>query len=388
MPLDLADLLRDHWDDYARLNAPKLTTAHHRAVTRVLACRTPELGGQLYRCGSCQKPHFAYHSCNHRSCPRCGSAEQAEWTARQEAKLLPVPYFLVTFTIPQELRALGLAFPKEFYSLMLKESAAALIDLARTKLKSPRARIAHTTVLHTWGRQIQHHPHIHAIVPATAWCPDRDEMLFPKDDHFFVHYRPLADRFRNRLRQALRQQHPEIYQNLTSAQLRALSTATPWNVQLQHAGTGKTAIRYLARYVRRSAVGPKRILGYDKNGKILVAWTQSGTNKTGVLHLHPHEFIRRWLLHVLPKGFARVRHYGFSSSSAKKVRLRVRLHLGCGGEPLVKLPERDPFACPCCGGELIFLRQLERLPRFIAPRGPPSGSREPKAFTRIVIQRP
>ena len=380
MPLELADLLREHWPGYARANRPRLATVHHKAVRSVLACRTAGLGGRLYQCGGCKKNHFAYHSCNHRNCPLCGSAEQEEWTARQEARLLPVPYFLVTFTIPKELYSLGLAYPNEFYHLMMKESFAALEEVAATKLKRPGLRLGITSVLHTWGRQMQLHPHVHAIVPAVGYDPQKDELVYPKDSEFFVHYAPLAARFRNRMREALKSEHPTIYRKLTSGQLRALSNTTTWNVQLQHAGPGKTAIRYLARYVRRTAFHPKRLLGQDKQGRVKLQWTSSSTGKKATLPLTVHEFIRRWLLHVLPKGFARVRHYGFNSSAAGKLRARVRLLAGCGGEPVVNLPERDPFSCPCCGGELKFLRELERVPRIFAPRGPPSPE--------LVITRP
>ena len=126
MGLTLADVLREHWENYADTHRSKLCAAHYRAVRRVSACRSPELGGRLYRCKGCCKPHFAYHSCNHRNCPQCGASGQQEWTARQEARLLPVPYFMVTFTIPSELRCLCLAYPKLLYDLLLKQSAAAL----------------------------------------------------------------------------------------------------------------------------------------------------------------------------------------------------------------------------------------------------------------------
>lgn len=380
--LELSDILREHWSDYQRANRSRLVTAHYRAVRQVLACRTPELGGRLYQCAGCKNNHFAYHSCNHRNCPRCGSLGQAIWTAKQEAKLLPVPSFMVTFTMPSELRPVCAAHPGVLYDLMLKESAGALADVARTKLKSPRGQLANTSVLHTWGRQIQHHPHIHAIVPAAMYCPDRDELIRPPDGHFLVHFLPLAERFRNRLREALRTQHPKIYQTLTNKQLRALSPAQNWNVQVKHVGSGQTALRYLARYVQRSAFHPKRLLGYDKQGRILLRWTSSQTGQTAVLALHPREFIRRWLQHVLPKGFARIRHYGFASSAAVKTRARVRLLLGCGGPISVVLPEQKPFTCPCCGGELKFLRELERLTRNLFQRGPPRRTNRTKQTKR------
>lgn len=367
MALPLAELLREHWPHFQRSHRRHLCAAHYRAVRSVLACRTPMLGGRLHACSSCGKHHFAYHSCNHRSCPQCGALDQQLWTAKQEARLLPVPYFLVTFTIPEPLRALCKAHPSELYDLLLRESAAALQDLAQTKLKG--AQLGFTSVLHTWGRQMQHHPHVHCIVPSIALNTQERHLVRPHGDGFLLHFRPLAQRFRNRLRLALQQRHPAIHQTLNAAQRRAFSTATTWNVQLQPAGNGQSALRYLARYVHQSAFKAKRLLGYDAKGNVRLAWTSSSTGKRAVLHLHPHEFIRRWCLHVLPKAFTRVRHYGFQSSAAKKTRTLLRTLLGASlNEPLPVLPEPEPFACPHCGGELRFQRPL---PRLSLARGPP-----------------
>ena len=383
MRLILADLLAEHWADYARAHAGQLNGAHYRAVRRVLTCRTPALGGQVYQCqnSTCKKPHFAYHSCNHRNCPQCGSLDQQTWSAKQEAKLLGVPYFLITFTIPQQLRSLCLHRPKELYHLLLKCSAQALHDITRTKLKNPNLKLGITSVLHTWTRQMQHHPHVHSIVPAIAYVPQKgnhvdqrplrdNKLIRPKDPKkFLVHYQPLAARFRSLLHSTLKNEYPEIYQNLTPDQRRALAPITKWNVKLQPAGQGKTALRYLARYVHRSAFHPKRLLGYDQQGNIKLLWTDSNTKKTSVLHLTPHEFIRRWLLHILPKGFTRVRHYGFQASAAKKARQSVRHLLNQSPELPPELPEKDPFTCPCCGGELKYLREIPRL--NYQTRGPP-----------------
>lgn len=366
MAIELAELLARHWADYARGHRQHLDAARYRAVRCVLACRTPAMGGRVHRCGGCRRNHYAYHSCNHRSCPKCGARDQQEWTARQEARLLPVPYFMVTFTLPAELRPLCLARPEVLYDLMLRESAAALQDLIATKHGG--AKGGFTSVLHTWGRQVQHHPHVHLIVPAVAHHPLTGRLVRPANDDFLVHFRPLAARFRSRLHAALEHEHPDIYQALTPSQRQVLSPARNWNVQLQPVGRGKTALRYLARYVRRSAFTSKRLLGYDKEGRIRLAWTDSGTGKTGVLELHPHELIHRWQLHVLPKGLPRIRHYGFLSPAAGKTRLRVRAMLGEFGEPAPQLPELEPFACPHCGGELTFLRDIAPVR---IPRGPP-----------------
>ena len=372
MSLTLSDILAEHWHTYACANRTQLSGAHYRAVRRVLACRTPELGGRLYRCDGCATPHFAYHSCNHRSCPQCGSLEQQQWTAKQEAKLLPVPYFMVTFTLPEELRQACLAYPEELYNTILKQSALALRDIIATKTHG--GITGFTSVLHTWGRQLQHHPHVHCIVPALAWQPEKKLLIHPKDETFLIHYTPLAAHFRNLMRLALQNDHPEIFQNLPHQARAAFLPNKTWNVQLQHVGRGTTAVRYLARYVKRSAIGPRRIIGYDKQGNIRLHWTNSNTGKPGILTLHPHEFIRRWLIHVLPKGFTRVRHYGFISPAARRTLQTIRLHLGTDPDPRPILPEPMPHTCPCCGGNLTFLRDIAPI-RLL--RAPPRKSSTP-----------
>lgn len=368
MALALADLLGVHWEDYARAHRHQLTNDHYRAVRRVLACRTVALGGRLYQCDGCAKKHYAYHSCNHRSCPQCGALDAQIWTAKQEARLLPVSYFMVTFTLPAELRTLCLLHPEILYPILLRQSAAALQDVTATKTGG--AKLGFTSVLHTWGRQIQHHPHIHLIVPAVAFHPKHQTLHHPAKEEFLIHYQPLAARFRSRVHTALKTEHPGIYQTLTPAQRHVLSPAKTWNVQLQHAGSGRTALRYLARYVQRSAFSAKRLLGYDKQGNVLLRWTSSATGKTAVMALHPHEFIRRWLLHVLPKGLTRIRHYGFLGSAARKTRLRIRAFLGSIGEPAPVLPESIPFTCQCCGGTLTFLREIAPIRLLRAPPRP------------------
>ena len=366
MALHLADLLGEHWENYAQAHRHQLTNDHYRAVRRVLACRTPALGGRLYQCDGCQEKQYAYHSCNHRSCPQCGALDQQIWTAKQEARLLPVPYFMVTFTLPAELRVLCLRHPKVLYPLRLRQSAAALQDVCATKTGG--AKLGFTSVLHTWGRQIQHHPHVHLIVPSVAFHAKHQTLHRPAKEKFLIHYQPLAARFRSRLHSALKSEHPEIYQTLIPIQRHVLSPAKTWNVQLQHVGSGRTALRYLARYVQRSAFAAKRLLGYDHQGNVLLRWTSSATGKTAVMALHPHEFIRRWLLHVLPKGLTRIRHYGYLGSAARKTRLRIRAMLGQLGEPTPKLPEPVPFTCQCCGGALTFLREIKPI---YPMRGPP-----------------
>jgi hypothetical protein len=369
--LTLAQLLGEHWQSYVAANYAHLCTAHYRAARGVLACRTPTLGGQVYRCGGCGRDHFAYHSCNHRNCPGCGARDQQEWSAKQEARLLPAAYFLVTFTIPEPLRAICRKHPAELYDLLLKESAAALQDVLKTKLGGTGG---FTSILHTWTRQLQHHPHVHIIIPGTAYDRDTRTLKPTAKPDFLVHGNALAARFRNRLEIALEEHYPDIHGALTPAQKTAFGKNTKWVTDVLHVGGGKSALRYLARYVRRSAFTDRRLLGYNRDGKVLVSWTCSDTGKRGILRLHPHELIRRWLLHVLPRGFTRLRHYGFMAGAARETRLRVRALLGEIGEPAPDIPEREPFKCEHCQGELILAGKIEP----VRQRGPPAWKHIPE----------
>ena len=367
MPLPLAEVIADHWPDFARRHASRLAAAHYRAVRAVLQCRTPAKGGHVYRCVHCSKNHFAYHSCNHRSCPECGALDQQRWCARQEARLLPgLDYFLLTFTIPDTLRALCKQHPAQLYDLLLRESAGALQDLAATKLEG---RLGFTGVLHTWGRQMQHHPHVHLIVPAVAFHPATRTLRFPKQERFLIHEIPLAARFRNRLEMALKARHPEIHARLSTETRAVFAEHRKWRVNCRHAGRGHGAIRYLARYVFKTALSKGRLLGYEPDGRIRLSYQDSTTKRWGVVRLNPDTFLKRFLTHVLPKGFVRVRHFGWLSGAARKTRLLIRALL-CGqlDEPTPTLPETPKPCCPDCGAPMIRIAELAPL-RF--KRGPP-----------------
>ena len=367
MPLLLAEVLADHWPDFARRHASRLVTAHYGAVEAVLRCRTPAMGGHVYRCDCCKKNHFAYHSCNHRCCPQCGALDQQAWCARQEARLLPgLDYFLITFTIPSELWPLCRQHPAKLYDLLLGESAGALQDLAATKLKG---RLGFTSVLHTWGRQLQHHPHVHVIVPAVAFDPSSRQLRFPKQNEFLLHTAPLAARFRNRLEIALNTRHPEIHHALDPKVRSSFDHQSKWRLDCRHAGRGHAAIRYLARYVFKTALGKGRLLGYEPDGRIRLSYQDSTTKQWGVVRLTPDTFLRRFLTHVLPKGFVRVRHFGWLAGAARKTRLLVRALL-CGqlDEPAPNLPETPQPTCPDCGAIMIRIAELAPLD---FKRGPP-----------------
>lgn len=332
-----------------------------------MGCRTPALGGHVWKC-RCRHHavHYAYHSCNHRSCPQCGALDQQKWSAVQEARLLPgVPYFLVTLTVPDSLHGACRRHPAILYDLLLREAAGALKDLCISKLGGLPG---FTAVLHTWGRRMQHHPHVHLVVPGVMLAPDRSGLRFPPDPAFLFHHTPLATRFRNRLEIALRRRHPEIHAQILHDHPRTFRC--DWVADLTHTGSGRPALRYLARYVFKTALSAPRLLGYDATGRIRLNCQDSGTSRWHVVRLGIDTFISRFLLHVLPKGFVRVRHYGWMSGAARKSRLLVRA-LVCGqlDEPEPRLPEPPTPRCPHCGAAMQCVGRIEPLNR---KRGPPA----------------
>ena len=352
----LADVLARHWPDYERQFGADILPSHRRAVACLLACRTPALGGQLYCCPDCGRAHYAYHSCNHRACPQCGTADAAAWIDRRQRQLLPVPYHLITFTVPEGLRAWLRAHQKLGYALLLRESAGALQDVAR-RPKYLGGELGFLSVLHTWGRQLQFHPHIHCVVPAGGLRAEGGRWVRPPSAGFFLPYAVLAARFRTRLRDRLRDQHPEEF-----AQIPAGVWRQKWVVNVQPAGGGAGALKYLAAYVYRTALGPQRIVA-DENGQVTFRHQDRQDHQWHQLTLPAGEFLRRFLQHVLPQGFPRVRYYGWLSAAAKAKgeRLRALLDWRAPARPAAPVPT-PPRRCAQCGALLRWVAALERAP--------------------------
>lgn len=330
-------------------------------MTAIRRCRTPALGGHVYRCAHCAGTDFAYHSCNHRACPRCGGADTAAWTARQEARLLPVPYFLVTFTLPAQLRAVACARPDLLHDLLFGESAAALQEVAAV----PRllgAELGFIGVLHTWGRQLQHHPHVHFIVPAgglraRTWVAARQpDWLLP--------VRKLAAVFRQRMEAALRTQAADLHCGVPAAVWRSA-----WVVHCQAAGGGTHVVRYLARYVGRTAISDERIVSLGED-LVVFRYTDSATQQPRQCTLGAGEFLRRYLQHVLPPGQHRVRYFGWMHPAAKSRRMLVETLLAV---PIVIATPAQPLQwhlrCPHCSAfALVHTGSLPRQARAPPPR--------------------
>jgi len=311
------------------------------------------LGGEIYRCVGCCTDHYVYHSCNHRACPQCGHTEATEWIARQRLKLLPVPYYLITFTVPEGLRAWLRSNQKFGYSLLLKESAGALQDVASGD-KYRGAQLGILSVLHTWGRQLQFHPHVHCVIPAGGLRADGLRWCRPKSPDFFLPQIVLAARFRSRLKAALLGQP-------NAGQIPALVWRQKWVVDVQPAGGGEAALKYLSAYVYRTALGSQRILK-DEEGQVTFKYKDSEDQQWHTLALAALEFIRRFLQHVLPSGFQRVRYYGWLSAAAH---IRWERILALLDWTMPALPPPAPKLaplCPHCGGPLFWIATLIRGP--------------------------
>jgi hypothetical protein len=349
----LAAVLRRHWPAYARQYRARLLPSHRRAVAAILSCRTPALGGQRYRC-DCGQEHYAYHSCNHRACPQCGHADATEWLDRQRRKLLPVPYYLVTFTVPAQLRQVIRSHQKDLYPLLLRESAGALRDIARDH-KDLGAQIGCLAVLQTWTRDLRYHPHVHCVVPGGGLSPDRLRWVSPKREGYFLPQTVLALRFRTRLRQALRQQHPQLY-----LQIPRTAWALDWVADVQPVGTGEPALKYLAAYVYRTAFSAQRIFADD--GQAITFAYRDNQGRPGTVSLPPERFLHRFLQHVLPHGFQRIRYFGFLSAAATAQWQRVLALLDWKPLPCVLPPPRPPPLCPTCNKPMALIGRLARAP--------------------------
>jgi hypothetical protein len=352
--IPLAEVLRRHWPAYERKYDARLLPSHRRAVAAILSCRTPALGGQLYRC-DCGQQHYAFHSCNHRACPRCGHADATEWLDRQRRKLLPVPYYLVTFTVPAQLRQVIRSNQKSLYPLLLRESAGALRDIARDH-KDLGAHIGVLAVLQTWTRDMRYHPHVHCVVPAGGLSPDHLRWIQPKRAGYFLPQSVLALRFRTRLQQALRKHHPQLYRQIPRA-----AWTLAWVADVQPVGTGEPALKYLAAYVYRTAFSAERILA-DDGQTITFTYKDSHDRCSRTIGLPPEQFLHRFLQHVLPRGLQRVRHFGFLSAAAKQQWQRVRALLDWTPPPLTPAPPSPRPVCPRCHKPMALIGQLPRAP--------------------------
>ncbi len=343
---------------------PPLWPQQHRAIRAITRCRTAALGGQLFDC-QCGRQHFAFHSCNHKACPQCGSAANARWVQREQRKLVQAPYFLVTFTLPAELRG-GFFGPhaREAYDLFFTAAAGALSEKLATD-KGLRAAIhGFTAVLHTWNQQLGFHPHIHCLVPGVG-LDFRGQLVRVKNAQFLVYLPQLQNAFRQHFYRLLKEHHWQVDRAVWDKD---------WGVHIQAAGSGRTALKYLGTYVARTAINDARLVNLTESSVTFRWKNRAKGNRHETSTLTGVEFVTRYLRHVLPRGLRAIRYYGFCHPAAKARRMKIQFHTGLAVDfgatpPPAGVPSKTPL-CAGCG------KPMRLVLRLIAPckeRGPPSA---------------
>lgn len=373
--VELAEIFRRAGEVYRRAYGGRMLPSHKRAMADIVACRTPALGGSLFSCddADCSHLDFAYHSCCNRHCPKCHYGPTQRWLAGLRRRLLPCPYYLLTFTLPAELRPLAQSHQRTLYDLLLREAAAALQRLADDP-KWVGGTLGVLAVLHTWSRTLSYHPHVHLLVTAGGLSPDGEVWRKPAHPRFLVPGYALSTIFRAKVRDAL--DRAGLLDQLDPAVFRK-----SWNVHLQPAGNGVHAAEYLSRYVHRVALTHDRIEAFDPD-RVTFRYVCSRTHKTRRLTLPVLTFIARFLQHVLPKGFAKIRAYGLFRPAATQRRERARQLLQQDPALLPPSPTAPPTTsqpadetlgldagrlrpCPACRrGHLIRVRICRRPPNL------------------------
>ena len=382
--IEVADIFRTAGPAYRAAHAGHLSLHQLKIMSAVEHCRTAAMGGHVEGCTDCGHWRIAYNSCRNRHCPKCQGAAARIWLAEREADLLPVGYFHVVFTLPAEVGAIAFHNKALVYDLLFR-AAADTMQIIAADPKHLGARIGITAVLHTWGSALTHHPHIHMIVPGGGISPGGERWVSARPA-FLLPVRVLGALFRRLFLTRLIALYdggklgffgsmaPLVERR---AFLRHLSPVRKkrWVVYAKPPFAGPEAVlAYLARYTHRVAISSSRLLGFDEAGVTFryKDYRRSGTERQQVMTLTANEFIRRFLLHALPRGFHRIRHYGLLASGTRKRNLeRARQLLAVASPATADMPVEptDPRPpCPCCGGQMIIIEILER--RY-QPRAPP-----------------
>jgi hypothetical protein len=384
--LTVHELLTQFGPQYLEQFGSAMPARQREVLQRLLRCRTPAMGGQLFGCPECGRFHYRYHSCNDRHCPLCGATDAEHWLEQQRQRLLlPVPYFLVTFTVPDPLRCWIRSHQEIGYEILFDASARALQDLASNP-KRLGAQLGMLGLLHTWSRTLIFHPHVHYLVPGGGLSLDQRQWV-ASGPKFLLPEKPLALHFRTLFYQHLQRRAPEAL-----GQLPAKLWKQGWGVDCAAAGSGQNALAYLARYVFKTATGNRR-LQLLPSGQVLWPYRDSNTGQHKSIPLEPTELIRRFLQHVLPRGFCRVRLFGWLHPAGKVRGNRVRALLKQA--PLLtpqerqtwqqtpqtpvdfEAPQHSPEAtlqatptCPGCGRPMLCLGSLPRLTASSRPTRP------------------
>jgi Putative transposase/Transposase zinc-binding domain len=381
---EVADVFRAAGPAYRAAHAGHLSLAQLKVMSAIEHCRTAALGGHVEACQDCGYRRIAYNSCRNRHCPKCQGAAARTWLAEREADLLPVGYFHVVFTLPIEVADIAFQNKAVVYDLLFRAASETMLTIAADP-KHLGARIGITAVLHTWGSALTHHPHVHMIVPGGGISPDGTRWI-PSRPAFLLPVRMLGKLFRRLFLTRLTELHDTgrltFFGSMAPladrrAFLRHLSPVrkTRWVVYAKAPFAGPEAmLAYLSHYTHRVAISDRRLIGFDETSVTFryKDYRRSGAERQQVMTLAADEFIRRFLLHVLPRGFHRIRHYGLFAGAARKASLALARHLLAIAPPPVDDPSEEPLdtrpPCPCCGGHLIV---VETFARWHEPRAPP-----------------
>jgi hypothetical protein len=398
--LEVADIFRGHGPAWRRANAGHVSLGQFKVMSAIENCRTTALGGHVARCENerCAYTQIAYNSCRNRHCPKCQGTAAREWLAAREAELLPVPYFHIVFSLPAQIADIAYHNKAAIYGILFKASAETMLTIAADP-KHLGARIGVLSVLHTWGSALTHHPHVHMIVPGGGISLDGERWIACRPN-FFLPVRVLSRLFRRLVLEKLDAAHRagqlEFFGKhvaLTNAQAFDSYLAplrnSEWVVYSKRPfGGPEEVLRYLARYTHRVAISNRRLVALDDKG-VTFKWKDyrlEGPQRYGLMTLDTHEFIRRFLMHVLPQGFHRIRYYGFLTCQTRANNIaRIRVLLAVPLIPIDAIkaanakastsaqpeePKAPEHPCPCCGSRMLIIETFLRGQQPNASRSP------------------
>ncbi len=389
--LEVADIFRAHGPAWRLAQAGRLSLGQLKVMSAIEACRTAELGGHVERCEDCDHVQIAYNSCRNRHCPKCQGAAAQRWLEARQAELLPIAYYHVVFTLPAPISDIAFHNKAVVYDILFKAASETLLTIAADP-KHLGARLGLTAVLHTWGSALTHHPHVHCIVPGGGLSPDGQRWISCRP-RFFLPVRVLSRLFRRLFLERLAEAHADgrlvFFGQLAGLADRAAFTAhlaplrrAEWVVYAKRPFAGPQAVlAYLARYTHRVAISNSRLVSLDDRG-VTFRWKdyrQDGEARRKLMTLAPGEFIRRFLIHVLPSGFHRIRHYGLFANTGRAANLAKARALLQAPPPTPADTEPEAAvepakACPCCGGRMILVEIFERgATPYSAPSRPVIG---------------
>ena len=366
MGLELADIFRQYGPAYRQKYLAHLLPSHCQAMRAIERCRTQALGGQVFTCPACGEVRFSYHSCRNRHCPKCQHQQTQDWLETQQGLLLPVPYFLLTFTLPAELRLLASHNQKLIYHLLFRASAQATQKLARDP-KFVGGQIGMVGVLHTWTRNLFYHPHVHYLVPGGGVGSDGQGWL-PACRDFFLPVKALSKLFRAAFQRALRR-------TVLYAEISPKVWRREWVVHCKGVGNGQAALKYLAPYIHRVAISNRRFVSIDHRGcletsQVTFQYRPTDTGQLKTCTLSVEHFIQRFLQHILPRGFVKVRYFGFFAATLRSRLTALQQGLPPDTDTSTEQPDQqnvatcpasswqDNMLCPKCGQLMLALRSL------------------------------